>query len=447
MSETQTIDGVPARALVLGLGASGCAAARLLARGGSAVTAVDRGAGAAGPDALQDLARQGVAVHCHTAGIPAGHYELCVVSPGIASRSEAVRDARQCCDDVIAELELAARFLQAPMVAITGTNGKSTAVKLCTEALQAAGLKALPGGNYGEPLSALVEDSRKAEWMVVEVSSFQLELMRDFHPRAALYLNLQADHLDRHGDMASYRRLKARLFDAMGSADTAMVQAAELAAVQACTVGSPRWMSFGAPGADVSVSPEWQVLQGGARCGVSLRDSYFANPVLADTAAAVTGVCLGLGVTAAAMEQAVQAFVPLPHRMQLVATLRGVDYIDDSKATNLAALNAALTMQDRPVRLIAGGRLKEKNLENLKEVLASRVRCVYVIGEAACVMRDAWSASVPVKDCGGMAEAVRAVKADVQAGEVVLLSPGCASFDQFTNYNVRGDIFRAMVEE
>jgi len=434
-------------AVVLGLGASGQAAAGLLACRGWRVAAIDAASGPAQQDAASRLREQGVDARAGCEALPPGRFDLGVVSPGIAADSPWVEAAQHCCGEVVGELGLGARWLRAPMLAVTGTNGKSTAAKLCAEVLRAAGFEVLLGGNYGEPLCALVDASAGADWVVAEVSSFQLELPGRLHPRVGLYLNLQPDHLDRHGDLAAYRRIKARLFDHMTGSDTAVVQAAELAAVQACATGAPRWLAFGDPGDDFGVTADWRITIDGQDAGIALAGTGFGNPVLARMVAGATGACLAAGATPADVIVATRSFAPLPHRMECVASRGDVDYIDDSKATNLAALAAGVQMLDRPVRLIAGGRLKENDLDSVKEVLASRVRCVYVIGEAAGRMVAAWRDCVSVRECGDLERAVLAAQEDVQAGEAVLLSPGCASFDQFSNYKERGSKFRAIVEE
>ncbi len=432
-------------ALVLGLGRSGAAAARLLAVQGWRVTVTDRGAGSvAVPEGVQFLA--------NAVELPPGDFDLCVVSPGIDCQSAWVREASARCREVISELELGWRHCRCPVLAVTGTNGKSTVVKLLADLLTAGGLRSEPSGNYGIPLCESAARSDSLDWVVAEVSSFQLELVRDFRPRIGIMLNLQPDHLGRHGSMAHYGALKARLFRAMQPGETALVYEADFAAMrEAAGACNPAWTKFGT-GEDCAARYDaarhevrYLPPDAGREVRVSLRDTGFDNPVTGPAAAAAVAAATLCGLDADTIQTGIAGFVPLAHRMQPVATVAGVRYINDSKATNLTALRAALEMTSAPVRLIAGGQLKENNLDFIKEVLKKRVGSVYLIGEAARVFADAWQDCVPCRMCGDLETAVMAAGQDAEAGDVVLLSPGCASFDQFRSYADRGDQFKDFV--
>lgn len=432
-------------ALVLGLGSSGAAAAWLLAVQGWRVTVVDRRAGTvAVPDGVRFVA--------NAVELPPGDFELCVVSPGIDCQSAWVREASAHCREVISELELGWRHCRCPLLAVTGTNGKSTVVKLLADLLTAGGLRSEPSGNYGTPLCESAARSDALDWIVAEVSSFQLERVRDFRPRIGIMLNLQPDHLARHGSMQHYATLKARLFRAMRQGDTALVYEADFEAMrEAAGACSPAWTRFGlreectARFEAALHEVRYQPPDGGAVVRVSLRDTVFDNPVIGPAAAAAVAAATLCGLAADTIQTGIAGFVPLAHRMQPVATVAGVRYVNDSKATNLTALKAALEMVPEPVRLIAGGQLKEKDMDFVKEVLKDRVLSVYLIGEAAQELANAWQDCVQCRMCGDLERAVMAARQDAKSGNVVLLSPGCASFDQFRSYADRGDQFSGFV--
>ena len=435
-------------ALVLGMGASGTAAARLLRRDGIAVTVVDRAGGTALERRATELRSLGAEAVVGTDVLPPGRFDICVVSPGIPVGSAWLAEADQRCGEVVSELELGARACRCPMVAVTGSNGKSTMVKLCTQALARAGFRVAAGGNYGPPLSDLAECGPKLDWAVVEVSSFQLERVRLLHPRVGVLLNVQPDHLDRHGDMAAYRGLKARLFARMRTGDTAVVHDGELDAVRSPAGGGPSWVSFGtSPRADFRYAGGEVSFDAGGPRQIDLRGTAFANPVMGATAAAATAVVTACGGAAETVAGAAREYRPLPHRMNEVAVAGGVRFVDDSKATNLAAMAAALDMTPGRVLLIAGGRLKERDLERVKESLAKRVGAVYLIGEGSGELADAWRDAVDCVPCGDLETAVRAAWRDAEGMVTVLLSPGCASFDQYRDFAQRGEEFTRLVEE
>jgi UDP-N-acetylmuramoylalanine--D-glutamate ligase len=433
--------------LVLGLGASGEAAARLLSRLGARVTVADAGASPALEARAAPLRAAGCVVCMGPASLPGGSFDFCVTSPGIPADHEWVRRVAGRGIPVIGELELGWRHRRSRLLAVTGSNGKSTLVKLCREALAAAGAGAVAGGNYGQPLSALVQLEPAPDWLVVEVSSFQLETVEGFRPDVGILLNLNPNHLDRHGTMEVYAAMKARLFARMGAAQTAVIPLDAPAGVRAALPAGCRVRTFGlAPAADFRYE-RGGIAGASLPAPVSVAGSAFDNEVMGLTAAACVAALEGSGMDTGAVTRAAARFEPLPHRMQPVGERDGVCFVNDSKATNLAAMTAALRMTSRPVRLIAGGLLKEKDLEPVKKVLANRVRGVYIIGKYSQVMADAWREGVPCHECGTLREATRRAAAEAQPGELVLLSPGCASFDQFSGFEDRGAQFSRMVEE
>ncbi len=435
------------RVLVVGLGASGEAAARLLRAEGRDVVVADAGASAALQGRADVLRALGMEVHLHAWTTPDGPFDEVVASPGIAPGSPLLRPWMERGIPVVSELELgwSRRPAGCRVAAVTGTNGKSTAVKLLAEALGQAGHRAVIGGNYGPPACRVVREAASAGWLVLEVSSFQLETVRAFRPDIGILLNLQPNHLDRHGTMAAYAAAKARLWACTTPEDVQITAETEAAGWRAAVSGRGRWVTFG-PGAAADYQCRDGMIRAGVRPVADLRGTYFDNSILMCAAAAVAAAVEAAGAPGTALERAARAFQPLPHRLQTVAVRRGVRYVDDSKATTVEAMMAGVRMSGPRVRLIAGGRAKESDFGRAKDVLAAHVAKVYLIGEAAEAMRDAWNDAVPCRMCGTLAAAVEAAGGEAQSGEVVLLSPACASFDQFRNFEERGDCFAAYAD-
>jgi len=344
-------------------------------------------------------------------------------------------------------------------LAITGSKGKSSLVKVCCEALETAGVSAVTAGNYGVPLSARVLE-KNSGWAVTEVSSFQLEFVEAFRPDVAVLLNLQADHLDRHASEAEYRACKFRMFQNMRDGDTALLPEGlpEFEALKESLVArGASCESFGD-----NENAKWRYEQRStgipacvlrnsqARMPVlrySLRGSWFDNEILGLAAAAGAGALAACGLEREAVEKGFREFEPLQHRMQPVAEEGGVRWVDDSKATSFAAVCAALRMTAGPVRLIAGGRAKEHDASFVKELLARWGKKVYLIGECSEFLSQSWAGAAACEKCGDMANAVRRASDEASAGETVLLSPGCASFDQFGSYHERGEVFAKLARE
>jgi UDP-N-acetylmuramoylalanine--D-glutamate ligase len=429
---------------VLGLGSSGDAAARLLLDHGIRVTVLDAAAGAAQDARAAALRAAGAAVRLGAGPLPGDAFDLCVVSPGLRADDRWVAAARERGVRVWGELELGWRACRSRVLAVTGSNGKSTLVKLCRDALELAGFRADMAGNYGPPLCAAARSAEPPDWLVVEVSSFQLETVEAFRPEAGILLNLNPNHLDRHGTLEIYSRLKARLFSAMGPEQAAIVPFEAPAVIREALPGACRKRTFGVGGeADAAYGDGVVRVRGAGE--YDLQGTPFGNAVMGLTAAAAMAAAHACGLDPACVAQAARAFQRLPHRMEPVAAIRGVRFIDDSKATNLAALEAGLEMAGGPVRLIAGGMLKEHDLSATKKRLVNRVRGVYIIGKSAQEMASAWQDAVPCSICRDLNEAVHGAWKEAHTGEVVLLSPGCASFDQFLSFEDRGEQFKAIV--
>jgi len=420
----------------------------LLLSGGTKVVVMDREPGSEQRVRAARCREAGADVLLESAELPsppsgaAGDFDICIVSPGVPATSPWLEAARARGIPLLSELELGAERCDARVLAVTGTNGKSTLVKLCGEALAMSGLRVETGGNYGPPACEVARVERGLDWVVLEVSSFHLETTRRFKPDVGVLLNVQPDHLDRHEDLETYFRVKERMFSCMDDRDTGIVPEDLSERVRS---GNPHvgWKSFGGSRRSDYRFENHSVVyrEGGEDKTVSFAGTVLDNDVTGLACAAAVGVVHACGAEPAAVGRAAAAFEALPHRMQVVADVDGVRFVDDSKATNLAAMMAALRVSGTGVRLIAGGRLKEGAVGVAKEVLASAVRSVYLIGEAAGPMSEAWADTVTCRRCGDLESAVKTAWDDAGRGETVLLSPGCASFDQFESYGDRGETF------
>ena len=421
-------------ALVLGAGVSGRWAVRLLLARGGRVTVVDE----------SDARDEGLGVRANWKGaLPDEAFDVCVASPGFALSHPWIVECAGRGLPVISELALGADYWRGSILAVTGSKGKSSLVKFCADTLNRCAVAAAPAGNYGVPLCQLVMERPEVAWAVVEVSSFQMEHSPLFHPHIAVLLNVQPDHLDRHADFAAYKRLKLRMFANLGEADYALLPSglddegllpARVLCHRFGTDAASAWRYAG------------EAVSGPSGVRVACAGTWFGNAVLGPAAAAGAAALVRAGLTAAQVRAGLEAFEPLAHRMQVLGIdARGVAWVDDSKATSLSATAAALRMAGRPVRLIAGGVLKEEDLFFLKEVLSATTKKVYLIGQCAGRMADAWAAAVPCEICGTVERAVSAAAQEAQRGETVLLSPGTSSFDQFQGYRERGERFAQLV--
>ena len=432
------------QALVLGLGVSGEAAARLLAAEGWRVTAVDASAAPKVEARAAALRAAGVSAVAGVQDLPDDGWALAVASPGFDIDSPWLARLRAQGVPVLPEFELGWSRFRGRTIAVTGSNGKSSVVTWLAAALARAGQRAVASGNIGLPVCAAVAARPAPEWLVIEVSSFQLEAAVRFRPDVGVLLNLVPNHLDRHGTFERYVAAKARLFDGDAGARCAVLPAKWRDRLPGG--GPAACLTFGA-GGDADFSYSDGLVRRGAEVCADLRGTYFGNPVLGVNASAGLAALAAAGLGGTCAEQAARSFRPLPHRMQEIARRQGVRFIDDSKATTLGALAAAVAMCDGRVRLLAGGRLKEIDLSAPKKMLVERAAGVYLFGECAERLAEAWAPEVPCMICRTLAEAVPRAADAAREGESVLLSPGCASFDQFAGYAERGDEFRRQVEE
>ena len=436
------------RVTVAGAARSGIAAAELLARRGARVTLSDTRAEVPEVDALRGL---GIATELggHQMDTFTGA-DLVVLSPGVPPDQMVLQAARVKGVPVIAEIELASRWLRGRVIAITGTKGKSTTTELTGRMLEAGGFKVTVGGNIGAPLSAQVSMSTPETLHVVETSSFQLEQIDTFHPWIAVMLNVSPDHLDRHPDVAAYSAAKARVFENQDADDWAVINADDPAVLELARRGRAKTRLFARNRsiADGTVVDEGWIVDktsGTSARLVPMDAIHLLGPHLVSDVMAAAMVGVIAGVAPAAMTAAVDAFPGLEHAMELVADVAGVRFVNDSKATNVEAAVRSIESFGGDLVPIIGGRFKGGDLRRLREPLRGRARAVVAIGEARGLLRDALHDVVPVYEAASFEAAIGQAYALARPGGVVLLAPACASFDMFKDYAERGRKFKEEV--
>ncbi len=436
-----------ARTIVVGLGASGEAAARLLRDRGADVIATDSRAVLPERDALEKL---GVDVRAGGhAGIDFIGADLVVVSPGVPNLP-VLRDAEKRGARIVGELELASWFVDAEIIAVGGTNGKSTTTELAAMLAKTSGRPVFAGGNLGTPLARAVVERDPGVGAggiaVVEVSSFQLERVAGFRPRASILMNITPDHLDRYPSFEAYAIAKGGAFKAQTRDDVAIVPHGDELCARVASLGYGRLETIDGP-APASIGIEGENLVDRAS-GVSMPLATYklrGRHNITNLCAAWAAV-RSIADNAAKFITAIAAFEALAHRTMFVGELNGVRYYDDSKGTNVgASVTALLGMTEEKTVLIAGGRDKGGSYQPLVDALKKKGRAIVVIGEAAPLIEKAVSDALPVVRAGSMEEAVEAAAKLARAGDAVLLSPACSSFDMFRDYKHRGDVFIAAV--
>ncbi len=437
------------RVVVLGLGKSGAAAVELLVASGARVTGTDsRPEMAFAIEAPAWRARGARLVLGDNPAALADDADLIVTSPGVHPHHPLLAAARARGVAIWAELELGFRAARAPVVAVTGTNGKTTTTHLVGALIAESGRPVAVAGNVGNPLSAAAPVIPADGFLAVEASSYQLEGIDRFHPRAAIILNLTPDHLEHHGDFESYRRAKARIYSRM-EADDALVLVAdepELGAYRRASRAQLLEVSVARPvprGAWLDAGRLWARVAGAESIPL-LRADELPIPGLHNVtnALAAAAAALAVGIEADAVSRGLARFRGLPHRLETVATARGVRFVNDSKSTNVASLLVALEALPGPLVLIAGGLDKGTDLAPLVPLVRDRVRSLVLIGQAADRFEAALGGATAVRRAGTLEEAARAALALAAHGDTILLSPACASFDQFRDYEDRGDQFR-----
>lgn len=440
------------RVLVVGLGKSGVAAATFLKDHGARVSVSDAKTEDQLRSAMPALLDKGIAVET------GGHSErtfrdqdLIVISPGVPSDLPALQKARAAGVPIIGEVELASRFLQGHIVAITGSNGKTTTTALAGDIISMGGYEVLVGGNIGTPAISLVPDATSDTHNVLEISSFQLETIETFHPEIAVILNITPDHLDRHHSFDAYMRAKARIFERQTPQDYAVLNGDDPSCVE--LGGKVRsqlhWFSRKKAverGAFVDAGTiKWRDEGGNQEVmpvsGISLKGAHNLENVLA--AVAVGRI---VGCEPHRIRRAVEEFKAVEHRLEYVATIQGVDYYNDSKATNVDATIKALEAFPGNIHIILGGKDKGSDYSVLKDLLRSRAKRVYTIGAAAEKIESQIAETVPVLRAETLETAVKRAAESAAPGDIVLLAPACASFDQFESYEHRGRAFKEAVQ-
>jgi UDP-N-acetylmuramoylalanine--D-glutamate ligase len=439
------------RVLVVGLGKSGVASALFLKSRGARVTVSDSKPESELRTEILLLLEHGITVETGGHGDRTFRgQDLIVLSPGVPVDTPQLVQARNLGEPVIGEIELAARFLAGPIVAITGANGKTTTTSLAGEIIAAGKFSTVVGGNIGTPAISLVDQAGPATWTVLEVSSFQLETIVEFRPRIAVILNITPDHLDRHKTFVNYVGAKARVFENQLADDFSVLNADEptTAGLAGRTRGQLFWFSRSKEiekGAFVRGThiffrdghSEREIMP---LAEVPLKGAHNLENVLA-------GVSIGMlvGCQPEQIRQAVRNFKAVEHRLEFVARVAGVDYYNDSKATNVDATIKALESFPANIHLILGGKDKGSDYSVLGDLLRQRVKCVYTIGAAAAKIESQIQGAAEIERAETLENAVRRASELAVGGDVIVLAPACASFDQFENYEHRGRVFKETV--
>jgi UDP-N-acetylmuramoylalanine--D-glutamate ligase len=434
------------RVAIVGLAKSGLAAAKLCLREGARVEGFDKKP-EADIDAVPALRGLGVAIHAGGGDADQlGKFDLLVVSPGVPLANAEIAAAVKSGATVIGEVELASWFVTCPMIGITGTNGKSTTTALAGHIAEVAGFSTFAGGNLGRPLSEAVLDGNRYEIAVVELSSFQLEAIPSLRPQVAVVTNLTPDHLDRYPSLEAYAAAKRNIFVHQTRADFGVVNADDPVVREMPRDLPVQVVSFGRiavpdggmrdDGTALTWNSERYRIESRALRGSHNRENAMAA-VLA---------CRLAGIPASAVEMGLGSYPGLPHRLEYIRTVDGVEFINDSKATNVDSAVVGVKAFEKNVWLIAGGRGKGAPYAPLVEAARGRVKAVLTIGEDANAIGAAFAGVAEVVACSTLENAIRVAKQSAQRGDVVLLSPACASYDQFRNFEQRGQMFRTRVE-
>jgi UDP-N-acetylmuramoylalanine--D-glutamate ligase len=436
---------------VIGIGKTGLATARFLAGRKARIAVTDEKPVSAWGETLTALEGlpADLTITPYGPEILAG-VDIVVPSPGVYPSNPILLEALRRTIPVISEIELAGRFLKTPLVAITGTNGKTTVTTLIGEILAAAGKRVFVGGNIGAPLIGYVDGPQAADWAVVEVSSFQLQWVREFHPRIALLLNTTFDHLDYHGSFDAYRRIKEAIFARQTGDDLAILNADEASTAPLCSHLAARTALFSS---SVAV-PLGMFAEGDHLVRISPSEEREEYPLgmihlpgrhNTENVMAAILAARECGSPPSAIIRAVEGFRGIGHRIEYAGEKNGILFYDDSKGTNVGAVARALQSFSCPVILLLGGRDKEGDFETLAPLVRERVREMILFGEAREKINCRIGGVVKTTLAATLKEAVGAARRAASPGDVVLLSPGCASFDEFTDYKERGRVFQELV--
>ncbi|MGD2100341.1 MAG: UDP-N-acetylmuramoyl-L-alanine--D-glutamate ligase [Desulfobacterales bacterium] len=462
--------------VIVGLGRTGLAAARFLHQQGARVMATDTADETSLGDTVEQLRDMGIDIELGTHSRRVfRESNLIVVSPGVSHTIAPIAQARSRGVEVVGEVELAARFIQAPIIAVTGTNGKTTTSKLLGQMLQNSGIRTFVGGNIGNPLIEYVSSGQKEQLVVAEISSFQLDTIDRFRPNVGILLNITADHLDRYPDFEAYADSKMRVFKNQQADDIAVLNGSDpLIRTKTADIKSRR-LFFPSLQADdqgavlngkriilnlEKLEPigskiriphsafDWtELAAGGIQATLDITQTALMGRHNHENMCAASLAALAAGGTFEGIEQTLVDFKGLPHRLERVATINDIHFYNDSKATNVDGVLRALDCFSRPIVLLMGGRDKGGNFKVLADSIGKHVKELIVMGEAADPIKNALGRLTPTKIVDSMDAAVATAFADASPDEVVLLSPGCASFDWYGSYAERGDDFRRAVKK
>lgn len=435
------------RFLVVGLGITGVETSRFLRSKGIPVKATDsRVTGDLGP-AVGELAAGGMDIRCGTHAPELFEWaDTIVLSPGVRFDLPEIRDAREAGKTVISEIELAWNFLSKPVIGITGTNGKTTTTSLLSEMLGRSGLRVFTGGNIGTPLVSVAEKDDEYDFLLLELSSFQLQGIRDFSPHVAVILNISPNHLDHHSSMEEYEAAKLGLFANQRENDWAVFNADDPAALRGSDSFRAKKISFGTGGERTDVyCREDEIVFG--ELSFFLRDSALIGEHNRENIMAAVAVAGALGCERDPVQESINEFRPLPHRTEFVLTVKGADVYNDSKSTTPFATLRAIESLPSPIILVAGGKDKGIDYDCLKDAVASKVKALVLIGETREKMRVQLGDLAETTCAGSLKEATRSALDLCEAGDTLLFSPGCSSFDMFSSYEERGNLFKEIVRD
>ncbi len=424
---------------VFGAGRSGRAAAALALREGAVVSMWDQG-----PEKVFEGIAPGIVLHPGMCVEDARMFaaDLIVISPGIDTFSPLVQAFAEKAP-MIGETELASNFYEGGIIGITGTNGKTTTTELVALILKKAGLGGTPCGNHGAPLSEILLQPNVPAAVALELSSFQLETIEDLRPKVSIWLNFAPDHMDRYPTVGAYKEAKMRIFKNQTADDTIVMRYGE-------ELGTlvPKVITFSTETREADFFSDGVTIMQAGRILLDLEaETSLRGLHNAENAMAAMAACISYGIDASLIPSALEGYAPPPHRCELIRTLDGVEYLNDSKATNIHALQCALRSQNRPVVLIAGGKDKGLDYSPVLPVLKNQVIATITFGQIARPLAQLFSGSVPSTAVSNLADAIECARSLAPRGSTIILSPGTSSFDQFTGYEQRGDTFRDLVHQ
>ena len=426
---------------VLGAGGSGFAAAALAISHGATVAVYDSGDESSLASAVDRFAGIGVVLTCGKEALSPGQkFDVTVISPGIDERWPIAQAFIEVSDEFIGEIELADRLNDIPVIAVTGTNGKTTTTSLITDMINGGGKHAVAAGNIGRAYSDVVLSGQSFDWIVLELSSFQLETIRSFSPEVAVWMNFAPDHLDRYESLEDYRQAKLRIFKNAGEGKLAVCK------LEDNVGGAWKRETFSA----FAEGGDFRYKGGLIHHDATGRSFDFSKADLqgkhnAENVMAALAVADCIGLEWGAIAKAVLSFEAPAHRCEKVGEIDGVLFLNDSKSTNLHSLESALAGHENPIVLIAGGKQKGLNFDQLTELIREKVKSVICIGEIADDIAKFWSPVVECRVASNLNEAARFAASEAERGDIVLFSPGTSSFDMFSGYEARGEAFKSAV--